>query len=392
MLNVTDADGDPLTYTLVNQPVSSTITGMQVGSVTVTSGGVYTFTPTLSARDKAAQTSQVDTVTFVVRAQDNSGAFKDVGVTAEVAPLPLPPNQPPVATAPVINSRNTATGVVTGSFTSSDPDGNTLTYNIVNPTKGTVSVTRQGDTYAYTYTPSQAQRFAALNTTEADYDQFAVLINDGRASTTVNISVPVLPANFNNTTFGTYLAAGTDPTSVTVVGDKAFVLNSGNKTLSVLTAGPYPSQIANVALDTAPTAVGVSAHHHRAYIGGNGSVTVINTDDFSKVSTIATNGGQIYGIAVSPDGTKVYATNTTAGTVSIIDTSTNVVVGTIQVGASPSGVAFTPDGKFAYVANMGSNTVTVIDAATNIANSRHLLWWGRIRPISRSRQMVSGHM
>ena len=106
------------------------------------------------------------------------------------------PNQAPVATTPVFNSRNAATGVVTGSWKVTDGDGNPLTYTVTGPTRGTVEITRQGDTYHYVYTPSQAERFAALNTAQADYDQFAVSVSDGRASTTVNVSVPVLPCEY----------------------------------------------------------------------------------------------------------------------------------------------------------------------------------------------------
>jgi YVTN family beta-propeller protein len=52
--------------------------------------------------------------------------------------------------------------------------------------------------------------------------------------------------------------------------------------------------------------------------------------------------------------------------VSVIDTSTNTVVGTpIVVGDSPFLVAVAPDGKHAYVTNMISNNVSVIDTASD---------------------------
>ncbi|MGB8897904.1 MAG: hypothetical protein WCC90_01010 [Methylocella sp.] len=43
------------------------------------------------------------------------------------------------------------------------------------------------------------------------------------------------------------------------------------------------------------------------------------------------------GIAVTPDGTQVYVTNSSGGTVSVIDTSTNTVAATIPVGVGPIG-------------------------------------------------------
>ena len=76
------------------------------------------------------------------------------------------------------------------------------------------------------------------------------------------------------------------------------------------------------------------------------------------------------GLAVSPDGTKVYVTNfgppaVSTGTVSVIKTANRGVVATIPVGNYPTGVAFTPDGTHAYVANVNSSIVSVIATATN---------------------------
>jgi YVTN family beta-propeller protein len=61
-----------------------------------------------------------------------------------------------------------------------------------------------------------------------------------------------------------------------------------------------------------------------------------------------------------------YVANEGDNTVSVIDTTTNTVVGTpILVGTAPWGVAVTPDGKHAYVANLNSNNISAIDTATN---------------------------
>ena len=64
---------------------------------------------------------------------------------------------------------------------------------------------------------------------------------------------------------------------------------------------------------------------------------------------------------LTPDGSNIYVThgiNTTA--VSAIDAATNNLIATIPVGNNPAGVAVTPDGAKIYVANFGSNTVSVI--------------------------------
>jgi len=74
-------------------------------------------------------------------------------------------------------------------------------------------------------------------------------------------------------------------------------------------------------------------------------------------------------IAVTPDGSKAYVTNSSGTTVSVIDVADNMVTqtvydpsGTIQ---APFGVAFTSDGSKAYVTN-GNNSVSVIDVADNM--------------------------
>lgn len=70
-------------------------------------------------------------------------------------------------------------------------------------------------------------------------------------------------------------------------------------------------------------------------------------------------------MAVTPDGKRAYVTNHGSSNVSVIDTATNTVSATVDVGVDPFGVAITADGKFVYVTNTGSNNVSVIDTATN---------------------------
>jgi YVTN family beta-propeller protein len=59
------------------------------------------------------------------------------------------------------------------------------------------------------------------------------------------------------------------------------------------------------------------------------------------------------GVAVTPDGSKVYVTNGRSNTVSVIDTATNTVSATIPVGSFPNHVSIQPPPRFAGVP--GSN-------------------------------------
>lgn len=69
-----------------------------------------------------------------------------------------------------------------------------------------------------------------------------------------------------------------------------------------------------------------------------------------------------HGVAISPDGTRVYVANRASKTVSVIDTAINLVIATISVGSEPVSVSATDD--FVYVVNAGDSTVMVINAAT----------------------------
>jgi YVTN family beta-propeller protein len=99
-----------------------------------------------------------------------------------------------------------------------------------------------------------------------------------------------------------------------------------------------------------------------------GNVVEINTTYGTIANTIPLENGP-FGVAISPDGTKIYVTSanstTSSGAVYVIDTVKNAVTATVFVGNDPEGVALTPDGAKVYVANSNDNTVSVIDTATN---------------------------
>jgi YVTN family beta-propeller protein len=122
------------------------------------------------------------------------------------------------------------------------------------------------------------------------------------------------------------------------------------------------------ALSLACLLVPASARAQNAYItnANSGTVSVINTATNMVVGSPITVGNFPFGVAVTPDGSKVYVANQGDSTVSVISTATNTVVGSpITVGNSPSGVAVTPDGSKVYVANEGNDNVSVISTATN---------------------------
>ena len=68
----------------------------------------------------------------------------------------------------------------------------------------------------------------------------------------------------------------------------------------------------------------------------------------------------------SPTAPYAYITNSGSNNVSVIDTATNTVTATVNVGSYPWGVAVNPDGNKGICDELkDSSTVSVIDTATN---------------------------
>lgn len=72
-------------------------------------------------------------------------------------------------------------------------------------------------------------------------------------------------------------------------------------------------------------------------------MSVINTTTNTVVGLPIMVGNNPQGIAITPDGTRVYVTNNTSNNVSVIDTATNTIIDPpIMVGDGPAGIAITP--------------------------------------------------
>lgn len=69
--------------------------------------------------------------------------------------------------------------------------------------------------------------------------------------------------------------------------------------------------------------------------------------------------------AVTPDGTRLYASNEDGGTATAIDLRTGKQIATLVVSIEPEGVAISPDGRLAVVTSETSNTLSIIDIKAN---------------------------
>ena len=143
----------------------------------------------------------------------------------------------------------------------------------------------------------------------------------------------------------------------------AYVPNEKSNTVTIFNI-TTDTIIANVSVGKDPCGVAISPDGTKVYVTNEESknVSVIDSSTYNVINVSV----EMYplGIAITPDGTKLYVANYYSQSVSVIDTS-NYTVTNVTVGPHPIEVAITPDGSTVYVANSGDATVSVINTATN---------------------------
>jgi YVTN family beta-propeller protein len=172
--------------------------------------------------------------------------------------------------------------------------------------------------------------------------------------------------------------------STQILAQNAYITNSSSNNVSVIDMEKNKVIATIVGSFFSPYGVAVSPDGSKVYVtnstskvNSTGTVSVIDTAKNKVIATIPCCGD--LGIAVSPDGSKVYALNG-VNSVAVIDTATNTVITTVPVGVGILyGVAASPDGSKVYVTNIVPNdpsargTVSVIDTATNTVTATILV-------------------
>lgn len=340
-----DANGDTLTYTV---PATTS-----KGAVSITSDGVFTYTPTVAARHAAAKigaSTATKADSFTVTVTDGHGGTKTVPVTVKISPSNAAPTATTTTSAP-----NAATGVVTGRVTGADDNGDTLVYTASAPTKGTVRLNADG---TFTYTPTVAARTAARTAgATVTTDSFTVTVTDGYGgSTRVTLTPVVAPANTAPTANPTASAPNVDTgvvtgnVNATDAERDALTYNTGTFT----TAKGSVTVNSNGAFVYTPTP---TARHDAAAIGAvpadtSDSFSITVTDSYGAATVVPVS------VAVGPSN----AAPTGSATVGTPDAATGVIAGavagsdangdTISYGGSGTtskgSVSVAADGTFTY--------------------------------------------
>lgn len=113
-----------------------------------------------------------------------------------------------------------------------------------------------------------------------------------------------------------------------------------------------------------------STSDRKAYIGlyGDGAIGVLDLDSQRVVKTIPVSAPD--GIVITPDGKKVFVSSGDSGSVKVLDTASDTIAASIDVGAKPAGLTITPDGSLVVAAVGGADEVVIIDASQNAVARR----------------------
>lgn len=129
--------------------------------------------------------------------------------------------------------------------------------------------------------------------------------------------------------------------------------------------------VARAMTGSTPTGIAVTPDGSKLFTANltSGSVSVLSTNPLKLISTVPVGVGPGR-VVVSPDGEKVFVTCRESSTLVVLAAGTGEKVASIPVGKQPMDLAITGDGTKVYVTNTGDGTISVIDAKKNVELNR----------------------
>ena len=151
--------------------------------------------------------------------------------------------------------------------------------------------------------------------------------------------------------------------------DDVFGLSASHTATTTVIVAGASQNVGAIEAGHIPSDVGLSADGKIAYVtnSGDNSLTVIDTTTQRVIATIDDIGN--YPVAVAAGPGRVYVANMFDDTVSVIDATTNKQITTYAVGDQPIDLALSADGGQLYVVNAGADTVSVINVADGTAEA-----------------------
>lgn len=170
------------------------------------------------------------------------------------------------------------------------------------------------------------------------------------------------------------IPVGNAPSDLVInpTGTKLYVINGGEGTISVIDA-VESTVTATIPTDTTQSVLALDPEERYLYLASGEVISVRSPETGDLIAEILVNDkssstdpvDENMKLAVSPGGTHIYAT--TGARLVVIDISTREVTETIPIGTGPHALAVHPSGEKVYVTNGTDGTLSVIDRATYTA-------------------------
>lgn len=230
-------------------------------------------------------------------------------------------------------------------------------------------------------TPTSTSRYPLNLATSADGTTlFAVVANGGQQYSLVVYETDAAQDDytlvtdalvFKATMQSTYILLGASPD-----GSKAFVVDSVDRTLWMAARNDDGAYVVNpnpVKVGASPTAITVLPDGSKVFVLNKGggmtntnSISVVDTSNM-QVSTVYLPEGtatvSLNDMTVSPDGTRIFATDSAFTGIRVMDAATLRFIQTISWTAGvqfPYGIAVLPDGSQIFTANTFSNNIGIV--------------------------------
>jgi YVTN family beta-propeller protein len=146
------------------------------------------------------------------------------------------------------------------------------------------------------------------------------------------------------------------------------------------------------------TAISLEPNAGASFVETSGTQAFVSETSLNRVAILDTNGVKAFvdvgaapvSLASTPDGRKVFVANTGDGTVSVISTQDKAQLGSpIPIGGSPVGMAMQTAGSFVYVVNSTGGALSVIDTTANqevqhvsgLANPSQVVWENNLQRV-----------
>jgi YVTN family beta-propeller protein len=174
----------------------------------------------------------------------------------------------------------------------------------------------------------------------------------------------------------TTVKTGEQPEGVTVTPDGKLIYSTNEEDGTVSVIDPAQTKLLKqIKVGRRPRNVVFMPDGKHAYVNAenDGAIGYLDTMKNVLIRPIPLGKpGEIkpMGIALAPDAGKLYISTGRGKMVFVIDTATNKIETSFEVGQRPWGLALSKDGKTLYTANGPSNDVSVVDLSTNTVSRK----------------------